>query len=51
MPKAKFNNQVIAESDKCEMIDGNHYFPPDSIRAEYFKSIGKTTRCMLSARL
>jgi Domain of unknown function (DUF427) len=28
---------VLAESDKTEKVEGNHYFPPDSIKQEYFK--------------
>ena len=29
MAKAVWNGQVLAESDKCEMVEGNHYFPPE----------------------
>lgn len=29
--KAIWNNQVIAESDKTIQIEGNHYFPTDTI--------------------
>ena len=36
--KAIFNGVVIAESDKTEVIEGNQYFPPDSIKKEYYKS-------------
>ena len=35
--KATFNGKVIAESDKTEVVEGNHYFPRDSIKKEYFK--------------
>lgn len=28
---------MLAESDKTEKVEGNHYFPPDSIKQEYFK--------------
>jgi len=34
--KAIWNGQVIAESDDTIVIEGNHYFPPDSIKNEYF---------------
>ena len=37
MPKATWNNAVIAESDQTEMVEGNHYFPPESLRREYFR--------------
>ena len=32
MPKAIWNNVVIAESANTEMVEGNHYFPPESLR-------------------
>ena len=35
--KAIWNNVVIAESDDTEIVEGNHYFPFDSIKQEYFK--------------
>jgi uncharacterized protein (DUF427 family) len=45
MPKAIWNNTVIAESDQTEVVDGNHYFPPESINKEYFKENSSTTVC------
>ncbi|MAG91696.1 hypothetical protein CMO83_03405 [Candidatus Woesearchaeota archaeon] len=45
MVKAKFNGKVIAESDKCEEVEGNYYFPPDSIRKENFKESDYHTTC------
>lgn len=43
MPRAIWNGAVIAESDHTVELEGNHYFPPDSIRREYFRdSITKT---------
>jgi uncharacterized protein (DUF427 family) len=35
--KATWNNTVIAESDNTIEVEGNQYFPPDSIKKEYFK--------------
>jgi uncharacterized protein (DUF427 family) len=43
--KAIWNNQVVAESDKTIVIEGNHYFPPESITEEYFKASGTHTTC------
>lgn len=43
--KATWNGAVLAESDKTIAIEGNHYFPPDSIRAEHFKPSGTHTVC------
>ena len=34
--KAAWQDAVLAESDQAVVIEGNHYFPPDSIRKEYF---------------
>ena len=34
--KAVFNGTVIAESDDTVVVEGNHYFPPSSVRFEYF---------------
>ncbi|MCS4433015.1 DUF427 domain-containing protein [Aquiflexum gelatinilyticum] len=36
--KAFWKNQILAESDKTIQIEGNHYFPADSIKKEFFKS-------------
>lgn len=43
--KAIFNGVVIAESDKCEVVEGNQYFPPDSIKKKYFKPSSMHTIC------
>ena len=45
MPKASWECVVLAESDHTEMVEGNHYFPPDSINREYFKPIDQTSVC------
>ena len=37
MPKALWNGKVIAESDVFETVEGNVYFPPDTIHREYFQ--------------
>ena len=43
--KAIWNNVKLAESDKTVVVEGNHYFPPDSINKEYFKESGTHTTC------
>ena len=43
--KAIWNNTVIAESDATKVIEGNHYFPPESIKKEFFKSSESHTTC------
>jgi uncharacterized protein (DUF427 family) len=43
--KAEWNGEVIAESDDTVVVEGNHYFPPDSVRREYLRSSSTTTIC------
>jgi uncharacterized protein (DUF427 family) len=43
--KAIWNDKVLAESDQTEVVEGNHYFPPESINKEYFKESNHTTIC------
>ncbi len=43
--KAVWNETVIAESDDTVVVEGNHYFPRDSINTEYFRDSDMTSRC------
>ncbi len=43
--KAIWNNEVLAESDKTVVVEGNHYFPDDSINKEFFKQSETHTVC------
>jgi uncharacterized protein (DUF427 family) len=43
--KAKWNGVVIAESDRTEVVEGNHYFPADAIKREFFKPSSTHTIC------
>ncbi|MCB8979122.1 MAG: DUF427 domain-containing protein [Ardenticatenaceae bacterium] len=45
MPKAIWNGVVLAESDQTEIVEGNHYFPPQTINREYFKESNHHTTC------
>ena len=45
MAKAIWNGAVLAESDACEIVEGNHYFPPSAIKSEYFKESNTHTSC------
>jgi len=45
MARAVWNGQVIAESDRCEIVEGNHYFPPDSVKAEFLLPSATHTTC------
>ena len=43
--KATWENTIIAESDRTIVIEGNHYFPPNSIKREYFSPTDTHTTC------
>jgi len=43
--KAIWNGAVLAESDKTIVVEGNHYFPADSIRTEHFTPSPTHTVC------
>jgi len=45
MTKAIWNGTVVAESDATVDVEGNAYFPPDSIRSELFEPSDTTTVC------
>ena len=45
MAKAIWENTVLAESDKTIEVEGNQYFPPDAIKAEYFRPSEQQTTC------
>jgi uncharacterized protein (DUF427 family) len=45
LPRAIWNNKVIAESATTEVVDGNHYFPPESVRQEYLRPSSTETEC------
>ena len=45
MPRAIWNGKVIAESDRFETVEGNVYFPPETIRREFFRSSDTHTVC------
>lgn len=43
--KAVWNGQVLAESDDTVVIEGNHYFPADTIKTEFFSDSPSNTVC------
>jgi uncharacterized protein (DUF427 family) len=45
MAKAVWNGEVLAESDRTVVVEGNHYFPPDAIHSEFFRSSETHTKC------
>lgn len=45
MVKATWNGTVLAESNETVVVDGNHYFPPQSITRDHFSASEHTTEC------
>lgn len=45
MVNAIWNGAVLAESDDTVVVEGNHYFPREAIRGEYFKPSETTSVC------
>lgn len=45
MPRAIWEGVVLAESNDCVIVEGNHYFPPESIHRQYFTSSSETSAC------
>ena len=45
MARATWKGAVIAESDHTRIVEGNHYFPPDAVRAEHVAASQTHTVC------
>ncbi|MFN8162149.1 MAG: DUF427 domain-containing protein [Solirubrobacterales bacterium] len=43
--KAVWNGVVLAESDDTKVVEGNHYFPPDSVDHRYLKRSAMRSLC------
>jgi uncharacterized protein (DUF427 family) len=43
--KATWENTLLAESDNTIVVEGNHYFPPDAIKKEFFRPSDTHTIC------
>lgn len=43
--KATWNGRVLAESGDTVVVEGNHYFPPASLKMEHFKPSRTTSVC------
>lgn len=48
--KVIWNDIVLAESDDTVVVEGNHYFPPGSLKAEYFQKSDHRTTCPWKGR-
>lgn len=42
---AVWQNTIIAQSDDTKVVEGNHYFPPDSVNREYLEESSHHTTC------
>ena len=45
MAKEVWKDAVIAESDDVVEVEGNMYFPPDSVKRQYLKDSSKHSQC------
>jgi uncharacterized protein (DUF427 family) len=43
--RAIWRNTVLAESDDTVVVEGNHYFPVESLRREHFRPSDTHTTC------
>ncbi len=43
--KAIWNNTIIAESDNTVVVEGNHYFPKEAIKPEFFTDSATHSTC------
>ncbi|MEM8857699.1 MAG: DUF427 domain-containing protein [Chloroflexota bacterium] len=43
--KAIYNGVVLAESNNTVIVEGNHYFPAESVKKEYFSDSSRNTVC------
>lgn len=48
--KAQWNGVTIAESDNTIVVEGNHYFPAESVRAGVLSPSSKETTCPWKGR-
>jgi uncharacterized protein (DUF427 family) len=45
MAKAIWEGAVLAESPRTVVVEGNHYFPPDSVDKKYLRPSSETSVC------
>ena len=43
--RATYKGHLLADSDDTVVVEGNHYFPAESLNREYFAESGHTTGC------
>ena len=45
MPKATWGGNVIADSNRCVVVEGNQYFPANTVKKEFLKTSQHTSEC------
>ena len=45
MAKATWKGAVIAESDRKQVVEGNHYFPPEAVPRKHLRESATHTVC------
>lgn len=45
MVQAIWNGELVAESDRTVVVEGNHYFPRESVRDDLLRDSALTSRC------
>lgn len=45
MAIARWNGEIIAKSDQTTIVEGNHYFPVDSVREDVLRPSDTHTTC------
>ena len=45
MVKAIWQGKTVAESNETVLVEGNHYFPPEAVNAEYLTPSDHTSYC------
>ncbi len=45
MARATWNGVLLAESEHCEVVEGNQYFPPEALARQYFRDSATHTTC------
>lgn len=45
MARAIWNGTVLAESDETVVVEGNHYFPPESLQTQHLEPTSTTSIC------
>ena len=43
--KAIWENTIVAMSDQCVVVEGNQYFPVESLHGEFFEPSATTSVC------